>query len=378
MNIDALRRIYSQNLGVKPGEKVLVFTDKLTKKERAGLSEAETARREVLPEIARAAADIGIEYSAREVIYLEYPSGGGPALEPPEALWEAAFGKEAVQALIKSGLLKEIFKKRIDEDGTKRAEAIIKKSAPDAVNAVIALSNWSTSHTLFRKLLTRVCLTRYASMPLFDAGMLEGPMQADYAGMKKRAQAVAKMLKGAAQIELTAPNGTKLFFEAGGRPVLRDAGDLKKPGSFGNLPAGEVYLAPVEGTAEGELVIEWGPTRKLASPVRVKIQEGNAADVQGDEPFVKELSERLAQAPENRNIAELGIGINPLAKRPDNILESEKILGTAHVALGANITFGGKVKAPYHQDFVFFGPTVTVTTQKGETGYVIKDGELQA
>ena len=61
---------------------------------------------------------------------------------------------------------------------------------------------------------------------------------------------------------------------------------------------------------------------------------------------------------ERRNLAELGIGTNPNARRPDNILESEKIKGTCHVAIGDNSHFGGRVSTDLHQDFVI--PKVTL------------------
>jgi len=53
-----------------------------------------------------------------------------------------------------------------------------------------------------------------------------------------------------------------------------------------------------------------------------------------------------------RNLAELGIGTNPNARRPDNVLEAEKIQGTVHVAIGDNIHMGGQVESDLHDDFV--------------------------
>ncbi|MDP2168583.1 MAG: hypothetical protein Q8J64_09675, partial [Thermodesulfovibrionales bacterium] len=79
---------------------------------------------------------------------------------------------------------------------------------------------------------------------------------------------------------------------------------------------------------------------------------------------------------ENANIAELGIGTNDRAKRPDNILESEKILGTVHIALGDNISFGGRVKAAFHQDFVFFRPTVLLIDRAGKKTELMREGIL--
>ena len=53
-----------------------------------------------------------------------------------------------------------------------------------------------------------------------------------------------------------------------------------------------------------------------------------------------------------RNLAELGVGTNPNARKADNVLEAEKILGTVHVAIGDNIHMGGLVESDLHEDFV--------------------------
>ena len=251
------------------------------------------------------------------------------------------------------------------------------------MNAVVALSNYSTSHTRFRDLLTRMCGVRYASMPLFDAPMLEGAMNVDWKTLAKRTRDIAKVVNKAEQIEIKTPNGTYVLFSKKGRKAESDTGLLTKPGSFGNLPAGEVYLAPLEGTANGKLVLEWAPTRPMKSPVTVTIKDGIVKEVSGDvvdstlrEEYVYYLRGKISERKENANIAELGIGTNDMAKRPDNILESEKILGTIHIALGDNSSFGGTVSTPFHQDFVFFRPTVTLIHKDGSKGILMKDGKF--
>ena len=65
-----------------------------------------------------------------------------------------------------------------------------------------------------------------------------------------------------------------------------------------------------------------------------------------------------------------------MAKRPDNILESEKILGTIHIALGDNSSFGGNVSTPFHQDFVFFRPTVILIHKDGNREILMKEGRF--
>jgi leucyl aminopeptidase (aminopeptidase T) len=60
------------------------------------------------------------------------------------------------------------------------------------------------------------------------------------------------------------------------------------------------------------------------------------------------------------NVAELGIGTNEKAILSGNLIEDEKILGTAHVAFGANAAIGGTVQVPIHIDCVVMKPSVTV------------------
>jgi aminopeptidase len=371
MILHAIRAIYSTNLGVKSGEKVLVFTDLPSTQEN--VDAADICRRDGLRYISLLTAEVGRSFT-KKITYKEYPALDSHGTEPPEEIWEAAFGKTVIHELRKKGLFSLLLKKELADGGIKDAEAIIKKSMPDAVGAVIALSNYSTSHTRFRDFLTRLCGCRYASMPLFDVSMLEGSMHVDWKALAKRTRALEKIVNKALHVKIATPNGTRLSLSKEGRKALSDTGILTKRGAFGNLPAGEVFLAPLEGTAEGKLVLQWAPTRELNEPVILTVKKGEVADIAGKEPFADLLRAKLSERDGNRNIAELGIGTNPRARKPDNILESEKILGTVHIALGDNSTFGGKVKTPYHQDFVFFKPTVTLLTGEGEKIRILDKG----
>lgn len=257
-----------------------------------------------------------------------------------------------------------------------KAEDIIRRYRSQAVHCVIALSNYSTSHTRFRDLLTRICGCRYASMPLFDVSMLEGAMNVDWKALAKTTRELAKILNTADSVRLRTPNGSSLSFSKKGRKALSDTGILTRQGAFGNLPAGEVFLAPVEGSARGRLVLEWGPTRQLSSPVILSVRDGYVADISGADDFAAYLRAKLSERKDNGNVAELGIGTNRAARRPDNILESEKIYGTIHVALGDNSSFGGKVKTPFHQDFVFFKPTVTLVRKDGSSMGILESGKF--
>lgn len=371
MILDTIRAIYKTNLGVKAGERVLVFTDLPTPSET--IDAYDSCRRNGLRYIALLTAEVGRSFT-RKILYKEFPAQGSHATEPPIELWETAFGKATVRKLEKRGLLAPLLEKELSDCGIEEAEEIVKKAGSETVSAVIALSNYSTSHTRFRDFLTRLCGCRYASMPLFDVSMFEGSMHVDWQALARRTKALGKLVNLAEYVAISTPNGTQLRLSKKGRRALSDTGILTKRGSFGNLPAGEVFLAPLEGTAEGRLVLQWAPTRELSAPITLVINNGVVVDIRGSEPFVEALKFKLGERDENRNIAELGIGTNPMAKRPDNILESEKILGTIHIALGDNSSFGGKVKTPFHQDFVFFKPTVTLVMADGKQVTILDNG----
>jgi len=371
----AIRELYTANLDVKKDERVLVFTDTVLSDE--DITEKDKKRRQALVGLARQVADVGSEV-CRNITFLTYPSLTSHGLEPPQDIWLAAFGSEAVKELEGITILEKLInKEEIDEILRRPIRNIIESNNADAVNVVIALSNYSTSHTKFRDLLTNICKTRYASMPLFDEAMFYGPMQVNWNALEKRTNDLAACIDGAEKVLITAPNGTDLAIGIQGRKVLADTGNLTLPGAFGNLPAGEVFVAPVEGTTQGTMVLEWAPTAKLESPVTVKIENGLVKSVSGKDPYAKKLEAKLNENPDFRNVAELGIGTNDRAKRADNILESEKILGTIHIAFGDNSTFGGKVRTPFHQDFVIFNPTVKLLKGK-EQRVILKQGVFES
>ncbi len=367
----AIREIFRTNLGVKRNERVLIFTDRPTKKDR--LSEEEIHRWSGLKDVFMLVVETGRSY-AGEILNYTMPSRGGHGVEPTEGLWRIAFGEKVVTGLKEKGLFRSILNKRVTPEKLQVAEEIISKHRNDSVDVVIALSNYSTSHTRFRDFLTRICGTRYASMPLFDISMFEGAMDVDWRVLEKRAKAIAAQVKKAEELHITTPNGTDIKLSKRNRKVHTDTGNLRKAGAFGNLPAGEVFFAPLEGTANGRVVLEWAPTRRLSSPITLIVSDGVVREIHGKDTFALLLKDKLREKQENANIAELGIGVNERATRPDNILESEKILGTVHIALGDNSSFGGRVKTPFHLDFVFFHPTIKLKQKDSGEVILMKDG----
>jgi leucyl aminopeptidase (aminopeptidase T) len=358
--IKAVENIFKINFGIKQTEKALVFSDNYNK---------------YITKIGKIVVETGEKFT-KNIRYYDYTPTGCHGVEPPEGLWAEVFGKNVYAELKKKNLFQPILTKKTTKTQLNDIERIIKRHRDEAVDVVIALSYYSTSHTKFRDLLNRICGVRYASMPLFDDAMLSGPMTVNWEKMKGITEKIAKRVNNCESVKLESRNGTSLLLSKKGRETKMDTGIITKPGQFSNLPAGEVYFAPLEGTATGTLVLEWAPTRKLKSPVTIHIKKGEVKKIEGREKYIAYLEDKFSEQKENRNIAELGIGTNNKAARPDNILESEKILGTVHIAFGDNSSFGGKVRTSFHQDFVLFKPTITLIYKKGIERKLMENGKL--
>lgn len=371
--IERIKILFRINLGIKKNERVLIFTDKINPEEK--IAPEDKSRRERTKDLARLIAKVCRGY-CKEVLYMEYKALMSHGTEPPERLWKMAFGDKAIESMNKISLMDPILNKRANKEQIKKAENIVSKNRRDVVDVIIGLSNYSTSHTKFRDLLTRRAGARYASMPLFDSDMFFRSMNVNWKALERKTKNLAKNVGKADLIELSAPNGTRLSLSKEGRKVGADTGILVRSGSFGNLPAGEVYFAPLEGTAEGRLVIEWAPTHKLEYPVTLIVKKGRVAVVSGEDRYRDVIEKKLKENDDFRNIAELGIGTNDKATRPDNIIESEKISGTVHIALGDNSSFGGKVRTPFHQDFIFFNPTLRLIFRNMDDEIIINRGRI--
>jgi len=197
-------------------------------------------------------------------------------------------------------------------------------------------------------------------MPGFLAEMFDpaGPMAVDYRQVAAEAEAIARQLTDAREAWVRSPAGTDIRFSLVGRAGMSDTGLYLQRGEWGNLPAGEAYIAPVEGTAEGVLVVQAGWHPGLTEEMRLVFRAGQVVEVLGGGRVGEELRQFLRPGDDaplyaaRRNLAELGVGTNPNARRPDNVLEAEKIRGTVHIAIGDNAHMGGRVAADFHEDFV--------------------------
>lgn len=355
---DAIDSLLDVNLGCKAGQRLAIVTDDSpfdsptdkapTRAALAELIEAKASQRDV------------------ETLIATYPGGQASGAEPPLQVFEAVYPSGFLAYLQETGLEQALLDKTIDADGLASLEKYI-EAASDPIDVLLVLSGSSISHTNFRRLLTRTKVARAATMPGVEPEMFAGVMTADWKRVEQRSRAAAEALSQATSAEVHSAAGRVLRFSLEAREGIADTGIVDQPGQFGNLPGGEGFIAPVEGTAEGELSV--GPPD---DPGRwhFRFREGKLMEVSGDPPFAKKLDEVFAKHAAAHNLAELGVGTNEKAKPCDSILESEKILGTVHLAMGDNAGFGGNVSVPFHQDFIVYEPTLVLQSPTGENKLV--------
>lgn len=355
---EAIDNVFKINLAVKKDERVLVFTDD---------------HKPLIVEEAEYVAKRGANFS--QILFFKYPSTRLPGEEPPKSLWEKAFGKYIVTEIERMRLMEKLLEKKISDEELESIQNIVRKNKKDVVQVVIALAWHSTTHTTFRKLLTHSAGVRYASMPAFDPRMWQTAMSANWEEVARRTLFLKNKLSGAISARVRVSNGTDISFELKGRVFSADTGLLNKPGRSGNLPAGELAIAPVERRSIGKMVLEPGVNPGIRSQVVLEIKDGAVFKMSGDTGYISWLEQTFKKYPLARSIAEFAIGTNEKAKTGTTMLELEKILGTIHVAIGDNSTIGGKTLVPFHIDFLFENPIVEVELSDGRTLKILENGK---
>lgn len=223
-------------------------------------------------------------------------------------------------------------------------------------SVAICVTRYSLTHTAARKQ-AAAAGTRVATMPGITEDMFtHGAITAEYGKVKELTEHVTGLLTKASTVRIE-KEGYSLSFSIKEREGVPSTGLYLNPGESGNLPSGEAYIAPMEGTAQGQIVIDGSIAGigALESPLLLNISEGRLVAAEGDTGA--ELLLMLGDG-DGRILGEFGIGTNDKARITGIVLEDEKVYGTIHVAFGSNNTFGGTVAAGVHIDAVVQKPDV--------------------
>jgi len=302
---DRFDRLLDQCLGVRAGEQVVLLTDGATDAGViTGLLEA-VSTRDGIPLVAR------------------IPAPGLPGAEPPGAV--AAMMLEA--------------------------------------GAVIELTSLFIGSSLARRNASARGV-RYLAMPgvVLDTFRPGGPLDVDFEQLRSEAERVGRAWNAAQQFRLSTPGGTDLRGSVADRPGRVLHGIATEPGAYMAPPDVESGTAPVEGTASGVVVVDGdllfmgrGPLRE---PVVLQVDDGQVVGIDGAErDRLIRMLERCADA-RMSNLAEVSVAFNPAGTICSVPMETESTRGSAHVALGNSIAYGGLVNAVAHLDCVMRDATL--------------------
>jgi leucyl aminopeptidase (aminopeptidase T) len=199
---------------------------------------------------------------------------------------------------------------------------------------------------------------RYLAMPAvrLDTFRPGGPLAVDFERLRIDAESVGAAWGRAREFRLTSRAGTDLRGSVEDRPGRVLHGMAREPGAYMAPPDVEAGTAPVEGTATGVVVIDAdllfmgeGP---LDEPVLLHVTDGRLTGIEGTARG--RLESMLERCADDRmaNIAEVSMGFNPAGTVCSVPMETESSRGSAHIALGNSIAYGGRVNAVAHLDCV--------------------------
>jgi leucyl aminopeptidase (aminopeptidase T) len=236
-------------------------------------------------------------------------------------------------------------------------------AAMRSAGAVIELTSLFIGSSAARREATAAGV-RYLAMPgvRMETFRDDGPLDVDFDRIRTDAERVGTAWGSADAYRLTTPAGTDLRGSVAGRPGRVLHGLAREPGDYMAPPDIEAGTAPVEGSSSGVVVVDAdllfmgeGP---LPSPVALQLRDGELVGVEGDEAGrLREMLDRCAD-PRMTNLAEASVAFNPNGRVCGVAMETESSRGTAHVALGNSIAYGGTVDAIAHLDCVMRDATL--------------------
>jgi len=204
----------------------------------------------------------------------------------------------------------------------------------------------------------------------------------DHRKMQDFANSLIQRLGQANRVEITNSAGTDISMSVERRPFFTDTMIDWKRLSWMNMPTGEVTVAPVEDSLEGELICDMaiGGIGPIGAAVEITAKEGRAEKTESEDGQVlRRVEESLKTDSRARIVGEFAFGINPKARFVEEFLEAEKILGTVHVAFGNNSDMpGGKNPSSNHMDFLISKPTVKIVNKDNSAFNVLQNGTFKS
>lgn len=208
---------------------------------------------------------------------------------------------------------------------------------------------------------SRVCM-----MPGLTKDMMERLVNIDFRELAEFGFKIIDILEESEDVLVENREGTSISFSVKGRRWKNDCGDISQKGMHGNLPAGEVFTAPVEESFTGRLAICLIDD-KIGRGV-MEFEKGRLVSYEGK--GIEEIVSNIGSDDTGRIIGEFGIGTNRRAKICPVMLEAEKAFGTVHFAIGDSYGMGENTSA-HHYDAL-----VDEVSIRSNGEYIVRNGKF--
>ena len=167
---------------------------------------------------------------------------------------------------------------------------------------------------------------------------------------RKQAEGQKKMIEILSKVDelKIISKDTELFMKVGGRKWISDDG-------HNNMPAGEVFSAPIEDSVEGTVKFTYPAIWRGIEVEGVKLRFSRGEVVEAHAEKGEEKLQHILRTDDGaRRLGEIAFGLNyKIVKHTRQILFDEKIGGTMHMALGAAYPdTGGLNKSAIHWDMI--------------------------
>ncbi len=179
-------------------------------------------------------------------------------------------------------------------------------------------------------------------------------VNSDYSAVQTTGEKVKTELSAGKEVHITNPNGTDLKVKIEGRPFFVSDGiispdDMKKGGPAVSvyIPAGEVFCAPVPGSAQGKVVEAQTFFRgKEVNNLTLTFASGKLTEMTGSGPGFADLKAAYDASGDGKDLfAFVDFGINPnLRIWPASKLGNWIQSGMVTVGIGNNTWAGGDNK----------------------------------
>ena len=206
----------------------------------------------------------------------------------------------------------------------------------------------------------RICM-----MPGINLEMFERLANCDYDELTEFTDKVGDYIKDG-EIIVRNDKGTDISFSLKGRELDPDVGFISEKGKFGNLPAGEVFTAPVEETFTGKVVFDL--LAGYGGAGVFEFEKGKLVKWEGEN--VDKMIEDFKEDESAFIVGEFGVGTNKNATIVPSFLEAEKAFHTIHFAIGDSYDLGEN-SSKFHYDFLVSNPDVIVNGK-----YLMRKGEF--